>query len=88
MVQPNYIQTNCKGYPGYSSYLTKGGNTAPRFVVDPLCIWRDVTARNVIGLYMHYWGVWAHAVELHPVWVVTHAGGTNDKKNICLRDLC
>lgn len=80
MVKPDYIQTDCKGHPGYSSYPTKVGNPAPGFVGDPLRIWRDVTARNGVSLYMHYSGVWdTRAVELHPEWAVTHADGTLDK---------
>lgn len=79
-VQPDYIQTDCKGHAGYSSYPTKVGNRAPGFVGDPLLIWRDVTAKNGIGLYMHYSGVWdTRAIELHPEWAAIHADGTRDK---------
>ena len=28
-VQPDYVQIDCKGHPGYSSYPTKVGNPAP-----------------------------------------------------------
>jgi len=80
-VQPDYIQIDCKGHAGYSSYPTKVGNPAPGFVDDPLRIWRDVTARNGIALYMHYSGVWdTRAIELHPEWAAIHADGTRDKE--------
>ena len=80
-VQPDYIQTDCKGHAGYTSYPTKVGNRAPGFVGDPLRIWRDVTARNGIALYMHYSGVWdTRAIELHPEWAAIHADGTRDKE--------
>ena len=45
-VRPDYIQIDCKGHPGYSSYPTKVGNPAPGFVGDPLRIWRDVTRQR------------------------------------------
>ena len=35
-VHPDYIQIDCKGHPGLSSYPTKVGNPAPGFVGDPL----------------------------------------------------
>jgi len=81
MVRPDYIQTDCKGHPGYSSYPTKVGNPAPGIIDDPLRIWREVTAQRGVALYMHYSGVWdTRAVELHPEWAVTHADGTRDKE--------
>ena len=58
MVHPDYIQIDCKGHPGYSSYPTKVGNPAPGLVTDPLVVWRKVTADRGVGLYMHYSGVW------------------------------
>ncbi|MDR2233432.1 MAG: hypothetical protein LBE56_09955, partial [Tannerella sp.] len=79
MVQPDYIQTDCKGHAGYSSYPTTVGNQAPGFVGDPLRIWREVTAERGVALYMHYSGVWdSRAVELHPEWAATRANGVRD----------
>lgn len=81
LVKPDYIQTDCKGHAGYTSYPTKVGNRAPGFVGDPLRVWRDVTARNGVALYMHYSGVWdTRAIELHPEWAAIHADGTRDKE--------
>ncbi len=76
MVHPDYIQVDCKGHPGYSSYPTEVGNPAPGLVTDPLAVWRKVTADRGVGLYMHYSGVWdARAVELHPDWAVKDPDG-------------
>ena len=50
-VQPDYIQIDCKGHRGYSSYRTKVGNPAPGFVGDPLRVWRDVTRERGIALW-------------------------------------
>lgn len=80
-VHPDYLQIDCKGHPGLSSYPTKVGNRAPGFVGDPLRLWREVTAERGVSLYMHYSGVWdTEAVRLHPDWAVVNANGKpNDR---------
>lgn len=83
-VHPDFIQVDCKGHPGNSSYPTKVGNPAPGLAkdstgasVDPLKIWREVTARNGIALYTHYSGIWDNrAVELHPSWGALRSDGS------------
>jgi len=75
-VHPDYIQTDCKGHPGYSSYPTKVGNPIPGIVGDPLRIWREVTAKHGVSLYMHYSGVWdSRSIALHPDWAVINGDG-------------
>ena len=75
-IRPDYIQTDCKGHPGLSSYPTNVGNRAPGFVGDPLRLWRQVTAEHGVALYMHYSGVWdSQAIRLHPDWGVVNADG-------------
>lgn len=75
-VQPDYLQIDCKGHRGYSSYPTKVGQPAPGFVGDPLRIWREVTRQRGIPLFMHYSGVWDdHAVATHPPWAAVKANG-------------
>jgi hypothetical protein len=80
-VKPDYIQIDCKGHRGYSSYPTKVGNPAPGFVGDPLRIWRDVTRKRGVPLFMHYSGVWDYkAVADHPGWAAINGNGQpNDK---------
>lgn len=81
LVHPDYIQIDCKGHAGYSSYPTEAGNRAPGITGDPLMTWREVTAENGIALYMHYSGVWdARAVELHPEWAITGPDGKRSEK--------
>jgi hypothetical protein len=76
---PDYIQIDCKGHPGLSSYPTKVGNPAPGFVGDPLRVWREVTARRGVALYMHYSGVWdSEAIRQHPDWAAVNADGTTN----------
>ena len=80
-IRPDYIQCDCKGHAGYSSYQTKVGNQAPGFLKDQLKIWRKVTKEYGVPLVMHYSGVWdARAVELHPEWAVTNEDGTKNDK--------
>ena len=83
LVHPDYIQIDCKGHPGLSSYPTKAGHPAPGFVGDPLRLWRQVTAERGVGLYMHYSGVWdSEAIRRHPDWAVMNADGkTNGNAN-------
>ncbi|MGQ9561281.1 MAG: hypothetical protein ACUVWA_12285 [Candidatus Oleimicrobiaceae bacterium] len=80
-VKPDYVQCDCKGHPGRSSYPTRVGNQAPGFVVDPLRIWRQVTAERGVALYVHYSGVWDEkAVETHPEWACVNAQGEPSKQ--------
>ncbi|MBM3879222.1 MAG: hypothetical protein FJ387_05815 [Verrucomicrobia bacterium] len=78
-VRPDYLQIDCKGHPGLSSYPTKVGNRAPGFVGDPLRLWRQITAAHGVSLYMHYSGVWdSEAVRAHPEWAAVRADGKPD----------
>ena len=80
LVHPDYLQVDCKGHPGLSSYPTKVGNQAPGFVGDPLKVWRQVTAARGVALYMHYSGVWdSQAILRHPDWAVINADGKTNK---------
>ena len=81
-VKPDFIQVDCKGHAGYSSYPTRIGNPAPGFVKDQLKIWRKVTAKNGIALYLHYSGVWdTRAIQLHPSWAAVNADGSLSENN-------
>ncbi len=81
LVRPDYLQIDCKGHRGFSSYPTKVGYPAPGVVGDPLRVWRDVTAKNGVALYMHYSGVWdSKAIEEHPECAAINANGTNNTR--------
>ena len=49
-VRPDYVQCECKGHAGFSSYPTKVGNPAPGIAADALRIWREATAENGVSL--------------------------------------
>ena len=75
-VKPDFIQIDCKGHPGITSYPTKVGYHVKGFQKDPLRLFRDVTNRHNVGLYMHYSGVWdTKAVTEHPDWAIQQANG-------------
>jgi alpha-L-fucosidase len=83
-VRPDWIQCDCKGHAGYTSWPTAVGSTSPGVVRDALRIHRDVTARMGIPLGMHYSGVWdSRAVELHPEWAVVGPDGKRDQRMTC-----
>ncbi len=80
-VRPDYVQCDCKGHPGYSSYPTRVGYPAPGVVADALRTWREVTARNGVSLYVHYSGVWDNqAVKHHPEWARIDEQGQPDSR--------
>ena len=56
-LKPDFLQIDCKGHPGYTSYPSKLGNAMPNFALDPLKTWRKVTKEYGIPLYMHFSGV-------------------------------
>ncbi|HPJ23185.1 MAG TPA: hypothetical protein PLH18_12605, partial [Clostridia bacterium] len=69
VTEPDFIQIDCKGHPGWTSYPTKLGNDYPVIEKDILNIWRKVTARNGVALYMHYSGVCDEFQCIkHPEW--------------------
>ena len=75
-VRPDFIQTDCKGHAGYASYPTKVGVPAPDMAKDALRIWRDVTERNNVALYIHFSGVWdTIQCGLHPDWACVGPDG-------------
>ncbi|MCL2774557.1 MAG: alpha-L-fucosidase [Oscillospiraceae bacterium] len=81
MLRPDFIQCDCKGHRGFSSYQTKIGNPAPGFVHDQLKIWRKITKEYGVPLVMHYSGIWDNrALETHPEWAVINENGSPDKE--------
>ena len=83
-VKPDWIQCDCKGHAGYTSYPTKVGTPSPGIVKDALRIHRDVTKELGIKLGVHYSGVWDNvAVEKNPEWQCINANGER-YGNTCL----
>ena len=75
-VKPDFIQIDCKGHPGISSYPTKVGFHVKGFEKDPLKLFREITEKNKVALFMHFSGVWdGKVVSEHPDWAIIKANG-------------
>jgi len=75
-VRPDFIQIDCKGHPGISSYPTKVGFHVKGFEKDPLKLFREITEKNNVALFMHFSGVWdGKVVKEHPEWAIVKANG-------------
>lgn len=75
-VHPDFIQIDCKGHVGISSYPTKVGFHVKGFQKDPLKLFREVTEKNKVALFMHFSGVWdGKVVKEHPDWAIVKANG-------------
>lgn len=83
--KPDFIQIDCKGHPGVSSYPTKVGHKPAHFEKDNLQLFRKVTRQRGVALYVHYSGVWDdQAVQHHPNWARIDAEGKKDNQKISL----
>jgi len=84
-IKPDWIQTDCKGHPGYTSWPTRIGSTSPGVVKDALRVYRDVTHELGMRLGVHYSGILdARAVELHPEWAHVSSDGVASRTAVCL----
>jgi hypothetical protein len=80
-VRPDFIQIDCKGHPGISSYPTQAGFHVKGFEKDPLKLFRERTEANNVGLYLHFSGVWdGKVVSEHPDWAIVKANGERSKQ--------
>ena len=78
-VKPDFVQYDCKGHPGYMGYQSEVSTPAPGIVKDSLAIWRRVTAKHGVALFIHFSGLWdSLAVEQHPEWAIVNASGKPD----------
>ena len=78
-VQPDYVQYDSKGHAGWLGFPSKVGESSPGIVKDSLAIWRKVTARRGVALYIHFSGVWdSLAVKRRPEWARVNEKGEPD----------
>lgn len=79
-VRPDFVQYDCKGHAGFLGYSSRVSRSAP-IVQDSLAIWRKVTARHGVPLYIHFSGVWdSLAVREHPEWARRGPDGKPDPR--------
>ena len=78
LMRPDFVQTDCKGHPGYTSWLSRvpEASVSPGVVKDALTQWRTATRVLGLPLHCHYSGIWDKAAGAkHPEWCVqTHDG--------------
>ncbi len=78
LMNPSWVQTDCKGHAGYTSWFTQvpDGSVSPGVKKDAMAGWRAATAALGIKLHCHYSGVWDSAAgEKHPEWSVLDKDG-------------
>jgi len=81
-VKPDYVQYDSKGHAGWLGWPSEVGPSAPYIVNDSLDVYRRVTARHGVALYIHFSGVWdSQAVARHPGWARLDAKNKPDGRN-------
>ncbi|GAB4041026.1 hypothetical protein GCM10028809_67140 [Spirosoma gilvum] len=81
-VKPDFIQVDCKGHAGISSYPSNVPTATPSRSItgDPLAFYRRVTRKHGVDLYLHYSGVYDDAaIAKHPNWAARKADGSIDR---------
>lgn len=79
---PDYVQYDAKGHAGWLGWPSQVGPSSPGIVQDSLRLWRDVTARRGVALYIHFSGVWdGEAVKRRPEWARLDREGKPDGRN-------
>jgi hypothetical protein len=78
MMGCQFVQTDCKGHPGYTSWYSKtpGASVSPGVKRDALKGWREATRRLGLPLHCHYSGIWDKAAGAkHPKWCIVGKDG-------------
>jgi hypothetical protein len=79
--RPDYVQYDSKGHAGWLGWPSEVGPSAPGIVKDSLAVWRKVTAKHGVALYIHFSGVWdSEAVRRHPEWARVTPDGKPDTR--------
>ncbi len=74
----DFVQTDCKGHPGYTSWFSKtpGAAVPPQLKADAMRGWRDATKKLHLPLHCHYSGIWDKAAGAkHPEWTLVNKDG-------------
>ncbi len=87
-IKPDYLQIDTKGHPGYASFFTQFGETAPGLMADHLKIIREETEKRGISLIAHHSALWDEAAcASHPEWaIIEEDGSLSDKYIDCTTD--
>ncbi len=81
--KPDFIQCDCKGHPGNSSYPTKVGKAADMVIADNLRVWVDTVHSYGLPIYVHYSGIMDAAyIASHPQAATVHEDGHRDAASV------
>jgi hypothetical protein len=84
-VSPDYVQYDCKGHVGWLGYPSSVSKSAPGIVQDSLAIWRDLTEKSGVALYIHFSGVWdSLAITEHPEYARVRPDQSKDDRQTSL----
>jgi hypothetical protein len=78
LMNPDFVQTDCKGHPGYTSWFSKVAEASvpSGLTDDALMHWRAATRQLGLPLHCHYSGLWDSAAgSKHPEWAVKGPDG-------------
>lgn len=78
LMSPEWVQTDCKGHPGYTSWYSRvpDASVSPGVQKDALTGWRAATTALGLKLHCHYSGLWDQAAgKKHPEWAVLDKNG-------------
>jgi hypothetical protein len=78
LMGPDFVQTDCKGHPGMTSWFSQvpAATVSPGVVKDAMQQWRTATRKLGLPLHAHYSGVWDKAAgEKHPDWCALDKDG-------------
>ena len=79
LMRPDFVQTDCKGHPGYTSWFSKvkHASVPPQLKKDALAQWRAATRQLGLPLHCHYSGIWDKAAGAkHPDWCAIKGKGS------------
>ena len=90
IIGPDFVQTDCKGHPGYVSWFSKTPDASipPALKKDAMAGWREATRKLGMPLHGHYSGIWDKAAaKKHPHWAVMGPEGKRhvDGGKMCVR---
>lgn len=88
LLNPDFVQTDCKGHPGHTSWYSQVPNAtvSPGVKRDALTGWRQATAQLGLPLHCHYSGIWDDAAgDKHPQWCRVDAEGRAVAGRMCPR---
>jgi len=83
LANPDFIQTDCKGHPGWTSWFSKtpDASVPPKLKKDALKGWCEAVRKLGLPLHCHYSGVWdAAAGQKHPEWTIVGPDGKRGRK--------